>query len=224
MSAQLIALIPLRAGSKGLPGKNLRPLAGKPLYAHAVDQARAAGIGQVFITTDIIQLIGADLGADVRVASRPKALAADTTPMDEVIRHVLAHDISGPATLVLLQATSPLRDPVDIRRGIDLHSNSAFDLVMTVTRADSGVLKWGRVDGDRFLPLSEPELCFRNRAQLPPVYRPDGAVYVFDADWFRHAGTLAGGKIGIIKTPAERAYDIDTLEDFETVEALMARL
>ena len=116
MSAPLIALIPLRAGSKGLPGKNIRLLAGKPLYLHTVEQARAAGIQRVIITTDIEELIATDLGQDVSVARRPTALAGDTTTMAEVLRHALTHDIDGLATIVLLQATSPLRDPADIRR------------------------------------------------------------------------------------------------------------
>lgn len=221
MMLPLIALIPLRAGTKGLPGKNIRPLAGKPLYAHAVDQARTAGIPHIVITTDIEELIGADLGSDVHVISRPTALAADTTSMAEVLRYVLAGHILGSATIVLLQATSPLRNPADIRRCIDLHMGERFDLVMSVTRAESSVLKWGKADGDRFLPLSEPEHCFSNRAQLPPVYRPDGAVFVFDADWFRRVGTLAGGDIGMIETPPERAHDIDSLADFESVEKIL---
>jgi len=223
MSAPLIALIPLRAGSRGLPGKNIRPLADQPLFVHTIHQARTAGIKQVVITTDIPELIDADLGPDVRVAPRPAALAADTTPMADVLRYVLAQVIAGPATIVLLQATSPLREPADIRRGIDLHAGKQFDVVMSATRAESGVLKWGKADGDRFLPLSESTHCFANRAQLPPVYRPDGAVYVFDAEWFRRIGTLAGGCIGMIETPPERAYDIDTLADFEAVEALMKK-
>lgn len=224
MSAPLIALIPLRAGSKGLPGKNIRLLAGKPLYLHTVEQARAAGIQRVIITTDIEELIATDLGQDVSVARRPTALAGDTTTMAEVLRHALTHDIDGLATIVLLQATSPLRDPADIRRSIDLHSTGRFDLVMSVTRAESGVLKWGKAEGDRFLPLSNPEHCFSNRSQLPPVYRPDGAVYVFDASWFRRTGTLAEGDIGMIETPPERAHDIDSFADFETVKALMNRV
>ncbi|MFQ3251763.1 MAG: CMP-N-acetylneuraminic acid synthetase [Loktanella salsilacus] len=223
MSVPLIALIPLRAGSKGLPGKNIRLLAGKPLYEHTVDQARTAGIGHVVITTDIEELIGADLGRDVCVAPRPASLATDTTSMAEVLRHVLSVDIVGAATVVLLQATSPLRDPADIRRGIDLHLGRQFDLVMSVTRAESGVLKWGKADGDRFLPLSDPEHCFSNRAQLPPVYRPNGAVYVFDAEWFRRTGTLAEGDIGMIETPPERAHDIDSFVDFEVVKTLMKK-
>ena len=223
MTQRAIAIIPLRAGSKGLPGKNIRPLAGKPLFEHSVDHARAAGITRIVVNTDIQELIGSDLGSDVEVIERPAELATDTTSMDEVLRHVLTQDIHDSSPIVLLQATSPLRDPAIIQDALRVHSQEDFDLVMSVTPADSGVLKWGRIDGDRFNPLSNPKHCFTNRAQLPPVYRPDGAVYVFDSDWFRRSGTLACDKIGVVITSPENAYDIDSMADFEAVQTRILR-
>jgi N-acylneuraminate cytidylyltransferase len=189
---------------------------------YAVEQAQAVGIEKIVISTDIPSLIGKNLGNDVCIAERPAALSGDKTPMAKVLQHVLAQNICGGATIVLLQATTPLRAPFDVRSAIELHETGRFDLVLTVTRADSGVLKYGKADGDRFMPLSKPEDCFTNRASLPPVYRPDGAVYVFDADWFRDTGTLASKNIGLVETPAERALDIDTLADFETAQSILA--
>ena len=224
MTTDSIAVVPLRAGSKGLPGKNTRLLAGKPLFWHSLQHARAAGINRTLITTDIAELLSSDFGDDVTVAPRPEALATDMIPMSAVLRHVLAEDINGPATIVLLQATSPLRDPTDIRRAIDLHSRAAYDLVMSVTPGDCSVLKWGTVTDGRFAPLSAPEYCFTNRDELPAVFRPDGAIYVFDADWFRAKGELASGSIGAVQTNPERAHDIDTEADFEAVARSLERI
>lgn len=221
----LWALVPLRAGSKGLPGKNTRLLAGRPLYAHALEQARAADIPRALISSDIAGLADIDLGPGARLALRPGDLAQDDTPMDAVLAHVLATDLPGPATVVLLQATSPLRAPADIRDALARHASGAYGLVLSATRANAGVLKWGRAENGRFLPLSAPAHCFTNRAALPDVFRPDGAVYVFDADAYRAAGSLAAlaeQGIGMVETPAARAHDIDTLEDFLAIEALMA--
>ncbi|WP_306253740.1 acylneuraminate cytidylyltransferase family protein [Parvularcula sp. IMCC14364] len=218
----LIGLIPLRAGSKELPGKNTRSLTGRPLFQHSIDHARSAGIESLIVSTDIEELFDTDLGSDVIVARRPPELGADNTPMNHVLRHVLARDFPEPGTIVLLQATSPLRDPSDIRRAIDLHAAEDYDLVMSVTEANSSVMKWGRIEGQDFLPLSDPTYCFANRDDLPAVYRPNGAIYVFDADWFREVGTLSGGRIGAIQMPAERSHDIDTRADFEAVSALIS--
>lgn len=214
-----LALIPLRAGSKGVPGKNTRDLAGLPLWRHAVAQARAAGIARVVVSTDIAALLAAPPEPGLEMLARPAALAADDTPMDAVLRHVLGAQVTGAARVVLLQATSPLRQAGDIEATLDLHAQGGFDLVLSASRADSGVLKWGRAKGAEFVPLSDPAHCFANRAALPPVYRPNGAVYVFDADWFRASGTLAGGRIGMVEMPPERAADIDSPEDFAAAEA-----
>lgn len=213
----------MRKGSKGLPGKNIRPLAGKPLYYYTIEQAKAAGIVDVIISTDIETVFNIDLGENVSLLERPADLCTDTTPMDDVLQHVVSQKIVGSSTIVLLQVTSPLRDPSDIQRAISLHASGRFDLVLTATRTDSSVLKYGKADGDRFLPLSKPEECFSNRASLPPVFRPDGGVFVFDADWFRSTGTLASENIGLVETPVARAYDIDNLIDFEAVESVLSR-
>lgn len=214
-----LALIPLRAGSKGLPGKNTRALAGIPLWRHAVAQARAAGISRVVVSTDIASLLAAPYEPGLEILARPSELAADDTPMDAVLNYVLSAQLRGAARVVLLQATSPLRQPADITAARELHARGTFDLVLSATCADRGVLKWGRAEGAEFLPLSDPAYCFANRAALPPVYRPNGAVYVFDADWFRGAGTLAGGRIGIVEMPPDRSADIDTISDFAAAEA-----
>lgn len=220
---RIVAIVPLRAGSKGLPGKNVRLLAGKPLYAHTVDHARIAGLSEVVISTDIGSLIGADLGPNVHVASRPAELARDDTQMAQVLSNLLSTTIKGPATIVLLQATSPLRDPSHINRAIAAFSEGNHDLVMSVTPANSSILKWGTVQDGRFAPISNPKYCFSNRAELPEVFRPDGAIYVFDADWFRKNRTLETSNIGVIVTPSWRARDIDTLEDFEAAEGILKR-
>ncbi len=222
MTEPWIALVPLRAGSKGLPGKNTRPLAGKPLYRHAVDQGLEAGAVEIFISTDIPELLAADHGGRVHAVPRPVELAGDTVPMDAVLRHFLAEDFRQPATVVLLQATSPLRRAEHIRGALEVFARGAFDLVMSVTETAPTILKYGTAAPDgRFVPVSDPAYCFTNRQALPKVYRPNGAVYVFDAGWFRRSGSLATEKIGMFEMDADSSHDIDTEADFERAEHLL---
>ncbi|MFC7702753.1 cytidylyltransferase domain-containing protein [Plastorhodobacter daqingensis] len=216
----LIAIVPVRGGSRGLPGKNTRDLLGKPLYRHALDQAHAAGVKLCLLSTDIPALLRADHGPGVQVVPRPGELARDDTPMDPVLAHAL-QVVDGPARVVLLQATSPLREPEDIAAAVALHSAGRFDLVMSVTRTPSHILKYGMVKEGAFRPVAGADYCFMNRQALPEVYRPNGAVYVFDADWFRRNGRLATDRIGAVEMPPERALDIDTAEDFAQVESVM---
>ena len=121
-------------------------------------------------------------------------------------------------------ATAPLRRLADryvIRAALAVFANGAHELVMSVTPADRGVLKWGILDGDRFRPVSDPAYCFSNRQSLPPVVRPNGAVYVVDAAGFVARGSFVTDRIGLIEMCAERSQDIDNLQDFEQCEALL---
>ncbi|KQX19537.1 MULTISPECIES: acylneuraminate cytidylyltransferase family protein [unclassified Sphingomonas] len=217
----MIGIIPVRAGSKGLPGKNVRPLLGKPLYRHAVDQALRTLDGCV-ISTDIPEILSSgDLPERCRIVKRPEDLAADDTPMAPVIAHAI--DMLADATdiVVLLQATSPLRSDADIRAAVELHRHGGFDLTMSVTRAESSILKYGYIEDGKFVAVSHPEYCFTNRQKLPAVYRPNGAIYVISVPAFRRYGGLAMPEIGAFEMPAERSGDIDILSDFVLMENLM---
>jgi CMP-N-acetylneuraminic acid synthetase len=216
------AVIPLRGGSKGLPGKNTRPLAGKPLYRHAVDLALAAGACRVLISTDIHEVLTAELPQAVQALQRPYELCGDNVPMAPVLMHALqTAQVQGP--VVLLQATSPLRQVVDVQQALARLASGVFDLVISVTDADRGVLKWGQVMPDgRFVPLSRPEHCFANRQSLPPVYKPNGAVYAMDAQWFIEQKSFVSERIGTVVMPAERSFDIDNRDDFERCAALLS--
>lgn len=215
------AVIPLRAGSKGLPGKNTRLLAGKPLYRHAVDAALEAGAHRVILSTDIPEVLSATFSLVVQAIQRPPDLCGDAVPMAPVLSHAL-QAAACEGTVVLLQATSPMRQASDIQAALDVFATGQHELVMSVTEADRGVLKWGRLDGDRFMPLSEPAFCFANRQSLPPVVRPNGAVYVINAEWFLKRGSFVSERIGVVQMSAERSQDIDTLADFERCEASLA--
>ena len=215
------ALIPLRAGSKGLPGKNIRLLAGLPLFQHAVDVALSAGAPRVVISTDIEPLLEAQFPPPVETIRRPASLCSDQSPMAPVVVHAIeAARITGP--VVLLQATSPLRVAADIEAALRRFTSGAFELVMSVCAADSSVLKWGRISEERFVALGDPEHCFSNRQSLPPVVRPNGAIYVMDAAWVAARGRFATERIGVIQMPVERSIDIDSASDLERAEHLLA--
>ncbi|NNE89992.1 MAG: acylneuraminate cytidylyltransferase family protein, partial [Silicimonas sp.] len=213
------AIVPVRSGSKGLVGKNLKPLAGIPLWERAVAHGLDAGAG-VLVTTDSAEVLKQGKRDRVAFLDRPVELAADDAPMGPVILHAL-EQIEGPARIVLLQPTSPLRAREDVEDSIALHATGRFDLVKTVTATDAGILKYGTMDDGQFIPVSDPAYCFTNRQDLPPVMKPNGAVYVFDRDWFLANGGFATDRIGGVVMPAERSFDIDTEADFLRAEALI---
>ena len=213
----IIAIVPVRSGSKGLPGKNTRHLARLPLYHHAIRQGIRT-VGHALLSTDIEGIYPADLPRDARLIKRPAYLATDTTPMADVIRHLIETEALESYTLLLLQATTPLRSDDDIARAIQLYRKGDYELVMSVVERDSSVLKYGLLEGHEFHPMRDPEFCFQNRQQLPAVYAPNGAVYVFSATDFIKAGGFPTNRIGVIKMPDSRSIDIDSASDFDQVE------
>lgn len=216
-----VAFVPIRAGSKGFADKNIADLAGKPLYQHAVDQGLAAGAGACYISTDIAQVLAQTHGPKVTAFARPAELSQDDTPMDAVLCHFVDHIYDGDGLVVLLQATSPLRQAEHLVSAVEKYRSGEFDLVMSVTPTPSGILKYGTADGDRYVPVSKPEYCFSNRQSLPKTYRPNGAVYVFSASWFRQNRQLATDNIGMLEMDEDSSLDIDTREDFDRAEGFL---
>lgn len=218
----VIAFIPARAGSKGLPGKNLRSLNGRPLYRHALETARAVGIERIVISTDIPELLCLN-EQGVEIARRPEALAGDEATMGEVLGHFVRDCLGESTTIVLLQPTSPLRLPEDVRRALDLYRRERRRAVMSVVETSRAPLKYGFVEDGRFISVNRPEYCFANRQRLPRLYRPNGAVYVLDSEQFRHGDHFSNEAPGAIVMSEENSRDIDTLEDFLACEDVLRR-
>lgn len=216
---KILALVPVRAGSKGLKDKNIRPFSGRPLYEHAVLQGLRIADSCV-ISTDIQPIITYGGPPGSKVISRPAELATDTATMDAVIHDAITQLQVKNGRMVLLQATTPLRRIEDIQKAINLFETKKYDLVMSVTSTDPTPLKYGLLDDDQFKPVSSPEYCFSNRQALPQLYKPNGAVYIFNIEWFIENGTLATKHTGAFRMPERMSVDIDKLEDFQRAERL----
>ncbi len=184
VSDRVVGFVPLRAGSKGLPGKNTRVLAGRPLYQHSIDVGLAAGLEGVWISTDIEEVLTQPPEPRVVRRRRPSELAGDDVSMAGVLGDFVDH-VEGEPTVVLLQATSPLRRSDQLRQAIDRFRGAEADVLMSVCPAPADVLKWGTVRDGWFEAMRSPEHAFMNRQQLPKVVRPNGAIYIFEAAWFR---------------------------------------
>jgi CMP-N-acetylneuraminic acid synthetase len=214
------AIIPLRQGSKGMPGKNINLFGGKPLYMHAVEQALLAGAKKVILSTDIPEVLEGKYDSKVIPLMRPESLCGDEVPMSPVIRHAIEY-FQLKNTIILLQATSPLRKPENILDALKIwYRDRDLDLVISVAEFDSTILKCGTLDNGIFRPLSNPEFCFSNRQMLPKVYKPNGAIYIFDSESFLKKGSFNCGKIGVIEMSQESSMDIDSINDFEKCEEI----
>ncbi len=225
-----LAFIFARGGSKGLPGKNIRPLAGKPLLAWSIEHARAVpGIARVVVSTDSpeIAAVARDYGAEVPFM-RPPHLAADDTPEWLAWRHALefvqAEEGRLPDAMVSVPATAPLRAASDIARCLDLFAQGGCDIVVTMSPAHrSPYFNMVKENSDGTVGLvMPPQSAVTRRQDAPAVYDMATVAYVARPDWvLTHTGVF-DGRVRAVQVPSERAVDIDTLQDFRLAEFLLS--
>ena len=187
----------------------------KKLYKITLDQALRC-INEVIISSD--KNLEKELGCySVKQHRRSPALATDQSTMAELMLELIRMYELQKSTIVLLQPTSPLRRDDDISKCIKTFENNTFDLVFTVSAQDRAVLKSGFIRGNKFIPLAEPEFTFMNRQDLPELFRPNGAVYVFNGGWFEKNNGFTSSNVGVVEMPTENSVDIDNQEDFDRV-------
>ena len=229
MSGQAVGFIFARGGSKGLPGKNIRPLAGKPLIAHAIEAARAArGIGRVVVSTDDAEIAAKarEWGAEIPFM-RPPELAGDDSPEWLAWRHAL-EAVDGAAArplemFVSIPPTSPLRQAGDIDACVERFSKGDVDVVITVTPAARNpyfnmvTVNEGGL-ASIVIPTGE-KIEFRK--SVPPIFDVTTVCYVVSPDFLRQAEGIFEGRVGVVEVPPERALDIDTEMDFHIARALI---
>jgi len=228
-SARILALIPARGGSKGVPGKNLRSLGGRPLIDWTIAAALEADVGPVVVSTDDARIadVARGLGAEVPF-ERPAHLADDQAPTLPVVVHALDELLAAGRAfdaVCLLQPTSPFRPPSLIVDATELLVRTGATSVVTIRPTPAELHPdWAYDLGpDSSLHLHNGELePIRRRQDLPPAFHRDGAVYVTRADVIR-AGSLYGtdGR-GLVATGP--SVNIDTLEDFAAAERVAVEL
>lgn len=217
-----MGLIPARGGSKGIPGKNIKPMAGKPLIAWTIEAAlRSDLLDAVVVSTDDTEIaaVARRVGAIVPFL-RPTALAQDSTPGIDPVLHAL--DLLPEFTAVLLlQPTSPLRTTADIDACLRLARNRQAPSVVSVSEPDTHPYWTYRLGSDQSLQqfLDSPPVT--RRQDLPPVFALNGALYYAQSHWLRQGRRLVGAETLAYVMPRERSVDIDNLLDWRMAELLL---
>jgi N-acylneuraminate cytidylyltransferase/CMP-N,N'-diacetyllegionaminic acid synthase len=218
-----------RGGSKGVKGKNLRPLAGKPLIVHSIEQARASGLFDVLAVSsdsDSILQVASDSGCDYMI-KRPIELATDNAAKLPVIRHCVSEveRISGFEfdTLVDLDATSPLRLPADIIEAVSLLENTGAGNVITAMPARrSPYFNLVEVDHAGVVHLSKSlNAKVIRRQDAPKCYDMNASIYVWRRNSLFENESLFNSDTRLYLMPEERSIDIDSELDFQFVEFLV---
>jgi CMP-N-acetylneuraminic acid synthetase len=221
----VVAVILARGGSKRLPGKNIRLLAGKPLIVYAIEASTGAKrVSRTVVSTDDdgIASIASRFGANVPFR-RPADLAQDETPSVDALIHAVDHlEAVGPKidTVVLLQPTSPMRQSRHIDEAVDLHASTGVDTVTAISPAPSHPFWCWKRDKEEIVPFFSRAHVSMSRTELPPAFIENGAIYVIRRSLLT-TGSLYGERIAGYLMESDDAIDIDTAEDFQLAEKLM---
>jgi CMP-N,N'-diacetyllegionaminic acid synthase len=224
---RVLGIVPARGGSEGIPGKNVRPLGGKPLLVHTAEAALAARLlSRVVLTTDDERIAEVGRGCGLEVPFlRPAELAMDDTPTLPVLQHAVAElEKTGDRfdAVCLLQPTSPFRRAGDIDGCIELLESAGLDAVVSVLPVPpEHNPHWVYFrEGDGLLRLATGEdQPIPRRQELPPAFHRDGSVYVTRRNVLMEGNSLYGRRLGGYLADS-RSVNLDTPADWERAERL----
>ncbi len=229
---KILGLIPARGGSKGVPGKNIKPLAGKPLIAYTIEQANdALLLEKTILSTDDEKIaeVARNYGLEVPFM-RPEALAQDHSGSLEVVQHALDFmESQGEVydAVCLLQVTSPYRPQGVIDDAIRMFVQERPDALVSVRKVpDEFNPHWTfEIEKNNRLKISTGEKkIIPRRQELPPAYHRDGAIYITSAETIRNKGSLLGDDIVAFPIESPELINIDTMEDWEKAESFYVSL
>lgn len=228
-SPDVLAIIPARAGSKGIPGKNLRSLAGVPLLARTIQWAHETKcFSRVLLTTDSPEFaaLGKEHGAETPFI-RPPELAQDNTPMLPVLRHAVDWVIQNgwtPEIIVLLQPTAPFRKATDLYRGLEsLRADPSADSVVSVEAIPDHYSPHYamKIEAGGLLPFLPEGARVTRRQDAPRAYSRNGQFYIMRRQTLMEKGSIYGQNCLPLVT-VHKAVNLDTLDDWEEAEKLSA--
>ena len=220
----LLALIPARGGSKGIPRKNIKKLCGKPLIAWSIEVAQESDlVDKVVVSTDDEEIaeIALSYGAEVPFL-RPPELAQDETPGIDPVLHALSR-LPKFDTLLLLQPTSPLRTASDINGILKMFQEHQAPAAVSICESSKHP-NWMFYCGEdgTLSPFKDIQIATR-RQELPNIYAVNGALYLAKTNWLRENKSFFSTDTLGYTMPSDRSVDIDSPFDWEVVEFLMKK-
>ncbi|MWV62032.1 acylneuraminate cytidylyltransferase family protein [Helicobacter saguini] len=217
-----LAIIPARAGSKGIKNKNLSLLGGNPLLYYTIKAAKdSKNIDEIVVSSDGDNILEYAKTQDVTTLKRPAKLAQDDTTSDKVILHVLEHfkDFSH---IILLQPTSPFRNASHIDSAFAKFRRDRANALISVVSCDNKILKAFVLDSNNYLKgICNNSYPFMPRQKLPKTFMSNGAIYIIESKLFLKNPNFLQEKTTYFEMDIESSLDIDTLQDLENANRII---
>jgi CMP-N,N'-diacetyllegionaminic acid synthase len=221
---RILAIVPARGGSKGIPRKNLAPLAGKPLIAWTIEAAKTArGVDRLVVSTDDSEIAAVARALGAEIAMRPAELAADDTPTLPVLRHAVAELGENPDAVLTLQPTSPLRRAAHIEAALaTFAADPGADSLVSVIDVPHVFHPRSAMKRDALgylVPYLDATQPYRRQDKEPVYARNGAAIYLTRAP--RLADYVFGGRLIGFPMDEESSIDIDTPADLARADAIL---
>ena len=221
------AFIFARGGSKGIPGKNIKPLLGKPLIQYSVEVAiQTPGINKVFVSTDDADIAKVSRSNGAIVIDRPIELAQDDSPEWQAWKHAISwvrEQYGDFEEFISLPATSPLRSVKDVESAALRRSNIGADICIAITPASRSpyfnMVK--KLNNSLIELVNKPTNLISRRQDAPEVFDITTVVYVADVEFIMNNDNIFDGIVTSIEVPRHRAVDIDDMHDFNFAESIL---
>ena len=226
---RIVAFVFARGGSKGLPGKNIKSLHGKPLIAYSIDLAKLVpGVSDVYVSTDCDDIANVAKDYDAKVIKRPQELAQDDSPEWLAWRHAIKEvELHGPEVDIFLSlpATSPLRALEDVELAIERLKETGADICIGITpAARSPYFNMVRIDEYEWLHIAADGAGKINRRQdAPKLYDITTVVYAAKKEFIMKCDGIFQGEVCGVEVPKNRSVDIDDQMDFDFAEFLLEK-
>ena len=217
---KIVSLIPARGGSRGIPRKNIKPLAGTPLIGYCIGQARRSKLASViYVTTEDgeVKAVAEKYGATVIL--QPKEISTDTSSSESALLNfakLVDFDV-----LVFLQCTSPFTLAEDIDGAVKKYFDGGYDFLLSVCVDHGGFLCGGFLWDCQGRSVNYDYRQRPRRQDRPPVYRENGSIYIMTKTGLLEHHNRLYGKIGLYEMPHERSFEVDSLSDWELAERLI---
>lgn len=216
MTQKIVCVIPARGGSKGIPNKNIIEFNSKPLIAHSIEQAINANL-DVYVSSDSDEILQISTKYGAKGIKRPETIAGDTASSESALLHAIEtieyQDQTKIDICVFLQATSPLREPIDIKNAIKTLLSENLDSVFSACVMED-MLVW-QTQNDKLQPLNYDFKNRKRRQDHKPQYIENGSIYVFKRNVLFENKNRLGGKIGISLMDTWKLFEIDNYSDLD---------
>lgn len=217
-----VAVITARGGSKGVPRKNLREIAGVSLLKYAILAAKKSNLFDVIVvSTDCQEISKEAVNNDAKVVIRPDFLSGDNASSFDAVAHALDFLGIDGGISCLLQPTSPLRTEEDIIAAYNIYLKNDFDSVVSICESEHHPYKSLLLKNDRYEPLVDNSFFEKPRQTLDKAYRINGAVYFSKIEKLLKEKTFFSGSVGYSLMPSDRSIDIDSEIDLIIAEKLL---